>query len=257
MRRAVFLLLLCAPLAVCAAERCKFEAPRQLDANLTGVKTVQINVNSHDVHVTGSRGIDGLTLTGRACASDRSTLEALTVSQRREGDRLIVDVGGELHISFSFFRDSYRSLDVTVKLPPGMPLDVQVGSGEADVSGVAQLDSGVGSGELRVRDVAGKVASSVGSGAIDMERIGALELGSVGSGEATVRAIKGDARVGSIGSGEVKLSQVSGNVHADTLGSGEFSVDEVGGDFHLGAKGSGEVNQRDVKGKVSVPSDDD
>jgi hypothetical protein len=31
----------------------------------------------------------------------------------------------------------------------------------------------------------------------------------------------------------------------------------VGGDFSLGAKGSGDVSHSGVKGKVSVPHDDD
>jgi hypothetical protein len=34
-------------------------------------------------------------------------------------------------------------------------------------------------------------------------------------------------------------------------------VSDVGGDFSLGAKGSGDVNHSGVKGKVSVPHDDD
>jgi hypothetical protein len=50
---------------------------------------------------------------------------------------------------------------------------------------------------------------------------------------------------------------VGGSVHADTLGSGDLEVSDVGGDFSLGAKGSGDVNHSGVKGKVSVPHDDD
>jgi len=46
-------------------------------------------------------------------------------------------------------------------------------------------------------------------------------------------------------------------VHADTLGSGDFTVSDVTGDFTLGAKGSGDVKHSGVKGKVSVPKDDD
>jgi hypothetical protein len=55
----------------------------------------------------------------------------------------------------------------------------------------------------------------------------------------------------------VELRNVGGNVHADTLGSGDLTVAEVGGDFSLGAKGSGDVNHSGVKGKTSVPHDND
>ena len=53
------------------------------------------------------------------------------------------------------------------------------------------------------------------------------------------------------------LRGVSGSVYADTLGSGDLSVSDVGGDFSLGAKGSGDVNHHGVKGKLSVPRDDE
>jgi hypothetical protein len=41
------------------------------------------------------------------------------------------------------------------------------------------------------------------------------------------------------------------------MGSGDLVVNGVGGDFSLGAKGSGDVSHSGVKGKVSVPHDDD
>jgi hypothetical protein len=50
---------------------------------------------------------------------------------------------------------------------------------------------------------------------------------------------------------------VGGSVRAETIGSGDLAVDDVAGDFSLGAKGSGDVTHTGVKGKVSVPHDDD
>ena len=46
-------------------------------------------------------------------------------------------------------------------------------------------------------------------------------------------------------------------MHVDTIGSGDLEVHDVGGDLSLGAKGSGDVDYSGVKGKVSVPRDDD
>ena len=254
-RTLVFLLLL-TPLAAFASDQCKYEAPRHLQADLTGVRSVQIEVNSYDLHVTGGDGTRGLELTGRACASDQAALDALTVTQRREGDRLVIELGGGRRFGVSMFGSSYSDLDVRVQLPASLPLNVEVGSGDADVTGVAQLDSRVGSGDLGVHRIAGKFSTSVGSGDIEADDLGSLEVGAVGSGDLKVRGIKNDARIGNIGSGDVRLSQVGGSVHADTLGSGDLNVDDVGGDLQLGAKGSGDVVHRGVKGKVSVPSDD-
>ena len=259
MRRLFIAAVLFAPFAAFAAGSCKFEAPRNLQLDLAGVRSVQIDVNSHDLHLIGGADTKGLTLVGRACASEKSALDKLTVTQRREGDQLLIDIGGGRNdFSFSLFGgNSYMSLDVTVNLPATVPVTVRVGSGDADVRGVQELRSTVGSGDLHVHQVAGKFSTSVGSGDVDASDIGSLQLGSVGSGDFKADGVKGDASIGSIGSGDVTLRNVGGSVHADTLGSGDLTVRDVGGDLTLGAKGSGDVDHSGVKGKVSVPHDDD
>lgn len=256
MRRLALAALLLAPLPVFASP-CKFEAPRNLQLDLAGVKSVHIDVHSQDLHLVGNDSNKGLSLTGRACASDPSVLDQLQVTQRREGDRLQIDIGGRSHFSFNLFGSSYANLEVTVQLPADMPVTVGVGSGDADVRGVRELQTIVGSGDLHVRQVAGKFSTSVGSGDVDATDVGSLDAGSVGSGDLKVSDIKGDAKIGSIGSGDVTLRQIGGSVSAGTLGSGDLTVNDVAGDFTLGAKGSGDVNHSGVKGKISVPRDDD
>ncbi|KRE88543.1 hypothetical protein ASG87_08130 [Frateuria sp. Soil773] len=257
MRRITALLVLLAPLAAYAGDNCRYEAPRNLKADLAGVRSVQFEVNGYDLHVTGSNGARGLELTGRACASSQEVLDSLTVTQQREGDRLVITLGGNRHFSFSLFGSMHADLDVNASLPANLPVSVEVGSGDANVTGVAALESHVGSGDLHVRGIAGRFSTSVGSGDVEANDLGSLEVGSVGSGDLKARGIRGDARVGSIGSGDVDLNDVGGSVHADTIGSGDLTVNDVGGDFHLGAKGSGDVSYNGVKGKVSVPRDDD
>jgi len=259
MRRLVFTTMLFAPFAAFAAGTCQFEAPRNLQVDLAGVRSVQIDVNSYDLHLIGGADTKGLALVGRACASEKSALDQLTVTQRRDGDQLLIDIGGERsRFGFNpFGGNSSTSLEVTVNMPAKVPVTLRVGSGDADVRGVQELRGTVGSGDLHVRQIAGKFATSVGSGDVDASDVGSLQLGSVGSGDFKVDGVKGDASIGSIGSGDVTLRRVGGSVHADTLGSGDLTVRDVGGDFSLGAKGSGDVEHSGVKGKVSVPHDDD
>jgi hypothetical protein len=258
MRRLFIAAFLLAPFGAFASDHdhCRYEAPRHLSLDLSGVRAVQIDVHSYDVHLIGAAGVTRGELTGRACASDSSMLAGLQVTQRREGDQLLIDVGGDNH-SFHLFGDSHADLDVTLSLPSTLPVSLNVGSGEAEVRNVAQLQGSVGSGELDAWQVQGQVKASVGSGEIEMTDIGSLDLGSVGSGDFKANGIKGDAKVGSIGSGDVTLHNVGGSVRADTLGSGDLNVNNVGGDFSLGAKGSGDVDHSGVKGKVSLPKDDD
>ncbi|MEO8778268.1 MAG: DUF4097 family beta strand repeat-containing protein [Rhodanobacter sp.] len=256
MHRLALAALLLAPLTAFAAP-CKFEAPRNLQLDLAGVKSVQISVHGEDLHVIGNGSSKGLSLTGRACASDKSTLEQLQVTQQRDGDQVRIDIGGTRHSSFNLFGSFYANLEVSVNLPVSMPVSVSVGSGDADVRGVQELQSIVGSGDLHVRQIAGKFSTSVGSGDVDATDVGNLDAGSVGSGDLKVSGVKGDVKIGSIGSGDVTVRQVGGTVNAGTLGSGDLTVNDVAGDFTLGAKGSGDVNHSGVKGKVSVPHDDD
>ncbi|HEY8586577.1 MAG TPA: DUF4097 family beta strand repeat-containing protein [Rhodanobacter sp.] len=256
MRRILTAVLLITPLAAFAAGSCKYEAPRNLQLDLAGVRSVQIDVHSQELQLSGSSSATTLVLTGRACASNQSALEKLQITQRRDGDRLLLDIGGGSSGWKLFGGNGQASLEVNVQMPQGLPLTVRVGSGDANVTGVQQLHSSVGSGDLHVRNLSGKLFASVGSGDIDAADIGSLELGSVGSGDFKADGIKGDAHVGSVGSGDVVLRRVGGNVHADTLGSGDLNVRDVAGDFSLGAKGSGDVSHSGVKGKVSVPRDD-
>lgn len=257
MRRLLILPFLLAPLGAWASDACRYEAPRNLQVDLAGVRGVQIEVGSQDLHLGGSTTARQLELTGRACSSDKSMLDNLQVTQRREGDQLLLDITGGEHMSFSLFGGSSSSIEVTVQLPANLPVTVRVGSGDAEVHDVQQLKSSVGSGDLHVRAVTGVFATSVGSGDVDASGVGGLDLGSVGSGDAKIEGVSGDARIGSIGSGDVVLRKVSGSVRAETLGSGDLTVSDVAGDFTLAAKGSGDVNHSGIKGKVSVPKDDD
>lgn len=257
MRKVLFAILLVAPLASWAVTPCKFEAARNLQLDLDGVRGVQIDVHSRDLHLSGSDAGKNFSLTGKACASSQDVLDTLQVTQRREGDQLLIDLGSRSQTSFRLFGGrTYSSLDVTVQMPSNLPVTVRVGSGDADIRAMQQVRSIVGSGDLHVRDVPGKVVASVGSGDIDVSQVGSLDLGSVGSGDFNGDGIKGDVRIGSIGSGDVSLRRVGGSVHADTLGSGDLEVTDVGGDFSLGAKGSGDVNHAGVKGKLDIPRRD-
>jgi hypothetical protein len=254
MRRLIPVLLLLAPLAA-HADDCKYQAPRNLTLDLAGVREVEVDLHSHDLHLTGSDGATGGTVTGRACASDPKLLDDLTVTQRREGDRLIVEAGGHGHVNISLFGHTSTSLKLDMRVPSQIPVVLNVGSGDAWVTGLKQLNTQVGSGDVHVSKIAGPFALSVGSGDIDVNEVGSLDAGAIGSGDLKVNGVRGDARLGSIGSGDVGLRNVGGSVRVDTIGSGDLVVSDVQGDLTVGAKGSGDVSHSGVKGKVSVPRD--
>lgn len=257
MRRLIAAALLLAPLAAVAADQCEHQAPRKLHLDLAGVHALQLETHSQTLHLVGSDSATALDLDGRACASDASLLDGLQVTQRREGDQLIVELVNNNHVGLSLFGNSNTGLEVKVQVPSSLPVILNVGSGDADASGLKQLASQVGSGDLHVNHIAGKFSSGVGSGDVVAADIGSLEVGAVGSGDLKAEGISGDVKIGSIGSGDAVLGKVGGSVRVETLGSGDLSVKDVRGDLSLGAKGSGDVSHTGIGGKVSVPRDDD
>jgi hypothetical protein len=254
--RYLIALLTLLPLAAGAAE-CKYSAPRTLHDDLAGIHRVQIELHSHDLHLVGAGNSSGLQVSGRACASSQSALDNLQVTSRREGDQLIVDIGGHNTFNVGLFGVSYAYLDLQAQLPANMMVSLHTGSGDAYVTGLAQLDTETGSGDLHVDHIAGNVSVTTGSGDVELSDVGSVRAGSVGSGDLKMRNVRDGVNVGNVGSGDVTVEHVGGSVHVDTIGSGDVAAKDVRGDLVVAAKGSGDVTHSDIGGKVSVPHEDD
>lgn len=276
MSRAVPLLLLLAASGAQATQECKHSAPREATLDLTGIERVVIELGRHELDLLGTAGNPGVgTLTGRACATDPELLPHLDVRQFREGStlRLRAEHVAESHTTFVFFGSHYEYLSLKVELPSNLPILLDVGSGDARVDGFDTLELDLGSGDVDIVRLAGKLTAEVGSGDLVVAEAGSLELSSLGSGDAVVRRLRGDAMVGrvgsgdlgladldgdvridSIGSGDVAVRNVGGNVRLDRLGSGDFVVRGVAGDLTVDRKGSGDIRHSDVRGRVSLPS---
>ncbi|WP_249471374.1 DUF4097 family beta strand repeat-containing protein [Luteimonas galliterrae] len=253
MWKALPLVLLALPGLACAAENCQFQAARNLSVNMAGVRTVVVRTGPYDFHVKAG---NAARVEGRACASSQEGLDQIQLTQRREGDRLIITTENERsNGSGGWFGRNYAYLDVNITLPKTVALEVAVGSGDADVTGLTNVVAHVGSGDLVVRG-AESLDAGVGSGDIKVEDIGKLELAAVGSGDVEGSNIRGDVRIGTIGSGDVDLRKVGGNVEARTIGSGGLNVAAVGGGLRVNHVGSGSVDHRDVKGRIDIPSED-
>ena len=252
MWKALPLALLALPGLAQAADNCQFQATRNLSLDLAGVRTVVIQTGPHDFHVKAGSAARA---EGRACASSQELLDGLRLAQRRDGDRLIIATEDQRQNWSMGFGKRYAYLNVDVVLPKTVSLEMAVGSGDADVTGLANVSGHVGSGDLTVRG-ANRLEAEIGSGDVKADDIGQLDIGAVGSGDLEASNIRGDVRIGSIGSGGVDLRKVGGSVEARTIGSGDLEVATVGGGLHVRHVGSGSVDHSDVKGRVDIPSDE-
>lgn len=233
---------------------CEHSQPRNLSLDLSGAKAVVFELAQHDLTLKASPGAKA-DIQGTACASQKKELARLHLTQQRVGDKLIVRAyreGGRSIVSL--FGDNYAYLKLQATLPDNIPVQLKVGSGDADVSGMPVLSVDVGSGDVVARHVRGLAAASVGSGDVELDDVGSLQVISVGSGDVTAKRVRGSAKVGSIGSGDFELDGAGGRVEIGSIGSGNAQVRNVDGDVEVGSIGSGDVSVRDVRGKLALRS---
>jgi DUF4097 and DUF4098 domain-containing protein YvlB len=278
MRRMFLSLLFLAPFVsvASAADHCQFTAQRDFDVDAAGLKTLALQLGSSDAHVEGVAGLTKVEVRGRACASQQDWLDKLTVEQQRSGDRLVV-TAHEDHSGMSWgMGSSYAGIDLRVRVPTSLAIDVHSASGDADVRGVASLAFQSASGDLQVDGIAGALVVEVASGDIEGKDLGSLDARSIASGDVRLRNVRGDARigrvasgdvtldhvggvvdVGSVGSGDLRVSHVTRDVRVESIGSGDVEASDVGGNFTVVRGGHGDVRHHDVRGKVDVPKDRD
>ncbi len=267
--------LLILPLSAFADDRCKLSANKDLELNLTGAKTVVFDIGPHRLDLKGGDTRSG-SVRGKACASDAKRLAELSVTQTREGEKLIVRAGrNTLLRKGSWSGDDYSNLTLNATIPSALDVRVALGSGEARIENVATLAGDVGSGELYARAIRGAFFADVGSGEIIADGVGALHVVSVGSGDLSAKNVtanahvgdigsgdlrivgaKGDVRIDSIGSGDAEVIDVTGNVLVARVGSGDVTAHRVGGGLTVEHVGSGSVNHREIGGPVRIPKDD-
>lgn len=244
---ALFLL----PVTALAAPQCKHSQPKALDLDLAGAKAVVFEVNSHDLRLQATPGAKA-GISGRACASTEDLLSQLSVTQEKVGDKLVVRLEREskgVHLNFG---NSYAYLDMSGTLPDTIMVQLKVGSGDASLAGAHSMSADVGSGDVRARDIKGRVTAAVGSGDIDLTNVGPLHVLSVRSGDLKAAGVRGDARIGSIGSGDLELKRIEGSVSIDSIGSGDVDLAGVRGNVALGSIGSGDFELRNAGGDLTV-----
>jgi len=272
--RVLFGLILAAVSTTALADHdCKFKAERNLDIDPAGLKALALVLGSSDAQVEGVAGIKRIEVRGKACASEEEWLKDLTVDQERSGDRVRVTTSKNrsgTHINL--FGSSYAYIDLTVRIPTDLALEVDAGSGDADVTNVASLRFTSGSGDLKAHHIVGDVLVKVGSGdaiiddigGLNVERVGSgdirasnsrgdIKVGHVGSGDVTFADVRGSVRIESVGSGDVGVRRTGGDVEIGSIGSGDVTVDGVGGNFIVHSAGSGDLHHHQVTGKVDVP----
>lgn len=233
MRSSIIILwMFAATLAVAAFS--DYEETRDLSLSAQGIGTLGIEAGAGMLEVTGDKNIDDIVVSATIVVPDRDVEKAreiiesdLTLTLVRSGDTAIL----KSYFDYRGFGDS-PFVHLVVRMPAGLNLDVEDGSGS-----------------LKVEDVAGDINIDDGSGTITMDRVGGHVEIEDGSGSITVTGVGGDLNIND-GSGSIKATSVGGSVTVDD-GSGSINVRDVEHDLIIVDDGSGSLDFSDVRGNIT------
>jgi hypothetical protein len=215
--------------AAASWSECDHRASREATVPTAGARSIRILAGAGDLRIQGREGATAVAVHGKACASTEARLGAIHLIAEKRGDVVYIEAGIP-----EDWRGGAAALDLTIDVPSSIPLNVEDGSGSAEVRGVAALEIEDGSGDLLIEDVAGNVTVTDGSGDVTIRQAGSV-------------LVKED------GSGDLRATGIRGDVVVRDDGSGSIDVSDVGGDFTVDADGSGGITPDGVRGQVRIP----
>lgn len=234
--------------ATLIAQDCEFTETIELTE--PAVSTLRVDAGSGTLTINGGGGTSEIRAVAKLCASDEGRLEGLGVTLR--GDRLETTYPSNRGGLFSWGRNQYARIDLTVDVPAGTNLRVDDTSGSIVVRDVGSLTVEDGSGSISIRNVNGDLRLDDGSGSLEVRGVRGTVVVDDGSGSLTIREVTGDVTV-SDGSGSVMVETVGGSVRMDEIGSGSVTVRDVDGDLVVTDGRRERIRYSDIRGEVDLP----
>ncbi|MCC2618212.1 hypothetical protein LJ739_18290 [Aestuariibacter halophilus] len=233
---------------------------RNLELNSADINELYIDAGRGELRVKGVDGLEDIQVDVKLGGREFDELEPgdIELSLTQRGDKALLVAKFHRRMGNA---DVY--MDVDVKLPSRLMLEVDDGAGNtviSDIKNTVRVDDGSGdleihtitgalyvddgSGDLKITTVTGNVNIDDGSGALALYTVtGNVEIDD-GSGNIEVRTVTGDVEVED-GSGNIELVTINGDVVVDD-GSGNIDVDDAQS-FHLIDDGSGRVQLRNIR----------
>ncbi|MXR68914.1 hypothetical protein GNT65_09570 [Shewanella sp. JBTF-M18] len=231
-------------LNVNSAGRVDFDYHKQTQLTLEAqaLDTLVADTGAGSLKIVGDAAVESITLEADIYGYDGVEPE-LTLTRSGSKAKLVAN--------FDAYRSNGHSpyIDLLVKVPAGMKLDIHDGSGSIIIRGVqADMEIEDGSGSIEV-DGGNRLTIDDGSGSITLTNISGDIQVNDGSGSLTIAAVQGDVEIED-GSGAIEVRGVKGKVSIDD-GSGGISVVDTQG-LHIIEAGSGSLSFDNIQGQVSI-----
>ncbi len=239
-----------------SSDSCKYEKDIDMTLDLSDSELLEIAAAAGSLEITGVSGTDEAVIHGRVCASKEKWLEPATINTET-GRRAKIDVDlPEVVVVGISFGNNYVSMDLDIKVPQDMALDIKDSSGEILLRNIGSVELQDSSGDIEIEDARGSVLINDSSGDIDIDGVaGDVTIESDSSGGIYGEDIDGAVLVERDSSGDIRFTNVSKDVIVERDSSGNITVADVGGDFRVLKDGSGSIRSSNVKGEVEIPDD--
>jgi hypothetical protein len=219
-----------------------------------GVKTVAVDVARGTVTIVGeARETVSVDARGMALGADEKMAAEMERQIRltAEPDGPVIRVAVVVPDRDELARLPRPTLNLTIRVPSSLTVEVRQGGGELTVSDVAAVHLPRAEGRVRIAGIAGAVTGDLRRGALDVERVGAVAL-KVERCEARFEAIAGAFEIEAKRC-EVRARKVGG---ASTLKfeDVEGELEEPAGPVKLKGRG-GEFHIRAARGAIEAESD--
>ena len=239
----LFIILIAAVLLLLAASAFSFETSKILTLPAEGLRQLRVDSGAGRLKVTGVDSLTAIEVTAEIYARGESEKDMadfikdhVELSLEKRGDRavLLSDITSHFHWFFS----GDAGINLTIRVPKSLALEIDDGSGE-----------------MTVEDIASDVSIEDGSGGIRVERVAGNLRIEDNSGELEVKDVGGDVSIDD-GSGSITVTEIKGSVTVED-GSGSIDIDRVGKDVIIEESGSGGVHIGKVDGRVIRRDRDD
>ncbi|QYK01457.1 hypothetical protein [Shewanella psychrotolerans] len=230
------------------AGRDNFDYHKQVQLTLAAseLDTLMAHTGAGALKVIGDASVESITLDADIYGYDGAEPE-LTLVRSGNKAKLVANFDAFSRLSFSSSRSPY--IDLVVKVPAHMQLDINDGSGAIAIRGVlADMQIEDGSGAIDI-DGGKKLTIDDGSGSIVLANVdGNINLED-GSGSIEINQVNGDVSVKD-GSGSMTIQNIVGKVTVDD-GSGGIRVENSKG-LHIVESGSGDLSFDNINGPVRM-----
>ena len=186
------------------------------------MKSMRIDVAGGDLVIEGVANGSQIEVIATFDEDERDIELSLT----REGDRAALLSGTE---EWHFWVRRTMKIDLRVKVPHGLELDIDDGSGDIRISntvGEAEIDDG--SGSIEIKNHRGDLEVEDGSGSIDISGVVGDVYVEDGSGRMSITNVDGKVTIDD-GSGPVNVENVTKGLTILDDGSGDFSTENIAG----------------------------